>query len=155
MGAWWDRLGFGQRVDRAEAVLPQTTTLNIFNIVGGRVLMTSIIGEVGTVAIAAVANNTKLTATPDSGSNRDICTVTDNQSFGIGELLGITGIAANAMIPPTPGYGSVEGMTVPVVLKAGALTLDCGGNTVTGKVKWTMHYIPIDDGAYVEAVAIP
>ena len=152
--AWWDRLGFGKRVDRATAVLPQTATLNIFTIVGGRVLMTALVGEL-TEAIGAVANNTKFTTTPGSGTARDICAVEDIQSYQIGDLLGITGINTDAMIPPAPGYGSIEGMTVPVVLKAGVLTLDCAGNTAVGKAKWTMHYVTIDDGAYVEAVAIP
>ena len=156
--AWWSKLGLGQRVDRAEAALPQGgagSTLNLFNIVGGRVLMTSIIGEVGTVAIGVGPNNSKLKLDASTGSDRDLCADLDIDAYGIGEVLGITGINTDTMIPPTPGYGSVEGMTVPVVLQDGALALECDGGAILGKIKWTLHYIPIDDGAYVQAVAIP
>ncbi len=151
--AWWDKLGLGRRVERGTAVFPQTGSLNIFTIVGGKVLMTFLLGEL-TEAVGAVANTTKFTATPTDGTARDICANTDTQSYAIGDLLGISGLATDTLLPPATA-GALEGQTVPVVLKAGVLTLACGGNTVVGKAKWTMHYIPIDDGAYVEIVAIP
>lgn len=151
--AWWDKLGLGQRVERGTALLPMAASLNIFTIVGGKVLMTSLVGEI-TAAIGAVLNQSKLLTTPTLGSPRDICADLDTQSYAEGDLLGITGINTDAMIPPATD-GCIEGMTIPVILKAGVLTLECDGNTVVGKVKWTLHYIPIDDGAYVEIVAIP
>ena len=155
--AWWSKLGQGIKVDRAEAALPQGgggSTLNLFDIVGGRVLLTSIIGEVGTVAIGAGANASKLKLDADTGTDRDICADLDIDAYGIGNLLGITGLNTDPMIPPAVA-GSIEGQTVPVVLKAGALALECDGGAILGKIKWTMHYIPIDDGAYVTPVAIP
>ena len=112
----------------------------------GRVKVTSIIGEVVTANIGAVLNQTKLTATPTAGGAADICADLDTQSFVIGRLLGITGIPTDAMV----SLGGVNpAQTVGVILKAGVLTLEADGNTVTGLVRWTLHYVPVDAGATV------
>jgi len=151
MGAWWDKIGgLGERADAPTAALPQTKAENLFTISGGRVLMTSIIGEVTTV-IAAAANNLKLTATPTLGTPRDIAANLDigTAPWQEGDVLGITGINTDAMIPATSA-GSVEGMTVPVVLQEGTLDWECGASK-TGNVKWTMRYIALDEGALVVA----
>ena len=146
---WLSRKALGQVVERATQLLPQATTVIIFTIAGGRVKVTSIIGEVTTVAgIGAVLNLTKLTATPTSGGNADICDDLDTQSYVLGRLLGITGIPTDAMV----SLGGVNpAQTVGVILKPGSLTLECDGNTVTGDVRWTLHYVPVDAGATVVA----
>ncbi len=146
---WLSRKALGQVVERATELLPQATTVSIFTIAGGRVKITSIIGEVTTVAgIGAVLNMTKLTATPTTGGAADICADLDTQSFVVGRLLGITGIPTDAMI----SLGGVNpAQTQGVILKAGVLTLECDGVTVTGNVKWTLHYVPVDVGATVVA----
>lgn len=150
-GAWWEKIGgLGEQADAALAALPQSKAENLFTISGGRVLMTAIIGEVTTV-IETAANNLKLTATPTTGTARDICA---NRDIGTapwqeGDVLGITGINTDAMIPAVSA-GSVEGVTVPVVLQEGTLDWACDASK-TGKIKWTMRYIAIDDGAQVVA----
>jgi len=151
---WLSRKALGQVVERATALLPQGgvgDTLDIFTIVGGRVKITSIIGQV-TAQVGAVLNMTKLTATPTTGGDADICADLDTQGYIIGRLLGITGIPIDAM----QSLGGVNpAQTQGVILKAGTLTLECDGTTVTGKVRWTLHYVPVDIGASVVAVAIP
>ena len=150
-GAWWDKIGgLGERADAALADLPQSKAENLFTISGGRVLMTAIIGEVTTV-IATAANNLKLTATPTVGTARDIAANLDigTVPWQEGDVLGITGINTDAMIPAVSA-GSVEGMTVPVVLQEGTLDWACDASK-TGKIKWTMRYIALDEGAQVVA----
>jgi hypothetical protein len=138
---------YGQRVDRATAALPATAAAAIFNITGGRVCITNIIGEVTTI-IQNKANNTKLTANPTTGSSVDMCAVLNIAADEVGCLYGITGTPADALIGTNAGL--VPEMAKGQVLNVGTIDLDCA-DTNTGSVKWTVFYVPIDDGATVTA----
>lgn len=147
--AWWDKIGgLGEQADAAAAALPQTKAENLFTISGGRVLMTSLIGEVTTV-IENALNNLKLTATPTLGTARDIAANLNIQAYAKGDVIGLTGINTDALIPAASA-GSVEGMTVPVVLQEGTLDWACDASK-TGNVKWTMRYIALDADSLVVA----
>jgi hypothetical protein len=112
--------------------------------------MTAIIGEV-TTAIGG-ANNTKLTAYPTvtTAGDTDICANLDIDTCDIGDVLSITGTPADAMLV---AHGGAAQIGKAVVLPIGTLNLACAGS-VTGAIKWTLFYVPIDDGAYVEASTI-
>jgi len=137
----------GVKVDRPAATLPQTTAHALFTVVGGRVAITQIVGEVTTI-IETQANNTKLTATPDTGTAVDLCTVLSITADEVGCLYGITGLNTDAMIGINAG--ALPAQVRDVIVNAGTIDLDCAASN-TGAVKWTLFYIPIDDGAYVEA----
>lgn len=141
------KLLLGTKVERATAALPQTTQGALFNIEGGRVLLTQIIGEVTTV-IQTQANNTKLVANPDTGTDVDICAVLSITADEVGTLYSISGLNSDAMLGINAG--AVPAMARPVILAPGSLDLNCAASN-TGSVKWTLFYVPIDDGAYVEA----
>jgi hypothetical protein len=141
------RLLYGDKVDRATAALPQTAAAAIFNIVGGRVVVTSIVGEV-TTAIQNQANNTKLTSNPTTGTSVDMCAVLSIANDEVGCLYSITGTPADAMIGTNAGL--VPAMAKSQVIPVGTIDLDCGASN-TGSVKWAITYIPYDDGAYVTA----
>lgn len=138
---------FGMRVDRATAALPQTTAGALFTVAGGTVAILGIVGEVTTI-IQNQANNTKLTANPTTGTSVDICAVLDTANKEAGCLFGITGTFATAMV------GANAGATVmcatPVVVNIGTIDLDCAASN-TGSVKWSIWYVPLEDGAYIEA----
>jgi hypothetical protein len=142
------RLGF--RVDRDTATLPQTTNHALFNIAGGRVLMTAIIGEV-TTAIGG-ADNTKLTAYPTvaTAGTTDICANLDIDTCDVGDILSITGTPADAMLV---AHGGAAQTGKAVVLPIGTLNLACAANR-DGAIKWSLFYFPLDDGAYVEASTV-
>lgn len=137
----------GEVVNRGTAALPATTAGALFTVAGGRVLVTSIVGEVTTV-IQTQANNTKLTANPTTGTSVDMCTVLDISADEVGCLYGITGTPADALVGTNAGL--TVGLKSGLVLNAGTIDLDCAA-TNTGSVKWTLHYIPIDIGATVVA----
>jgi hypothetical protein len=136
----------GMRVDRATATLPQTTASAIFNIVGYCAIL-GIIGEVTTV-IQTQANNTKLTANPTTGTSVDLCTVLDITAKEVNGKFSISGLNTDAMIGGTAGR-AVMCSTVPVV-DTGTIDLDCAASN-TGSVKWSIWYVPVEDGAYIEA----
>lgn len=141
----------GVKVLRATAALPQTATSQLFTITGGKVLVTSIVGEVTTV-IQTQANNTKLTFDPDdAGATQDLCAVLDITADAVGTMYGITGTPATAMqdalnfLPPSKSL-----VANGLLLKPGKILLDCAASN-TGAVKWDLAYIPYDNGAAVAA----
>ena len=141
----YNLLRYGKRVDKEAATLPQTAAAAIFNITGGRVAITKIVGEVTTV-MAAAANNIKLVANPTVGGSCDICALVDGNAKAEGMLVGITGEPADAMVIDA----SIPGQISDVVLKTGTLDLDCSASR-TGAIKWTIWYTPLDDGAKIVA----
>ena len=130
---------------REATTLPQTTAFPIFNIVGGRVLMTGIGGRI-TIILGAVGNM-GLEENPTVGTTELICAVVAAGTYAAGDHVGITGIAANAMIPAATG--GIPAMTTQgVVLRVGTLDWRLSGSS-TGEMEWALAYIPIDDGAYM------
>ena len=140
------KLQLGTKVERATATLPQTTAAAIFNILGGRVAITRIVGEV-TVILGAVGNMS-LEGNPTTGTMVPLCAVVAAGTKEAGTLLGITGTFADAML--AANAGALEAQVHSVVLPVGVIDLRLSGSS-TGSVKWTVFYIPIDDGAYVTA----
>lgn len=136
------RLGF--RVDRATDTLPQTAAEALFTISGGRVLA-YILGEVTTV-IQTQANNTQLIHNPGTGTSSNLCADLDISADEVSTLYSITGTPADAML----GAGQAVRFGNPVVLHEGTVDLDCAASN-TGSVKWSLWYVPIDEGASVAA----
>jgi hypothetical protein len=137
----------GTKVDRSTATLPQTATGALFTVTGGRILLTSIVGEV-TTAIQAQATLAKLRATPTTGTVNDLSGTVDLASAAIGSLLGATGLAADALVLSTGG--GVSNLRNPVVVAIGAIGLNTAASS-TGSIKWSMTYVALDDGASVAA----
>ena len=145
----------GLRVDRATDTLPATADEALFNIVGGRVLVTNIIGEV-TTAIQNQANATKLKHNPTgTGADVDLCATLDIAADALGTYYSITGVVATAL-KSTTLWAVLPADTIPaqgLALGPGDIELDCAA-TNTGSVKWSVWYIPLDAGAYIQATAV-
>lgn len=140
----------GVKVSRATAALPQTAAGSLFTITGGKVLITSLVGEVTTV-IQTQADNTKLTFDPtDAGATQDLCAVLDITADAVGTMYSLTGTPATAMQDALNFLPSSKVLAQPLVLKPGAILLDCAASN-TGSVKWDLCYIPLDNGASVVA----
>lgn len=141
------KLLLGIKVDKASFTLPASTSGALFTVTGGRILLTSILGEVTTI-IQTQANATKLISTPTVGTAVDMCATLDITADEIGCLYGITGVPATAMV------GTNAGLTVQMynyqIIPVGTINLNTAA-TNTGATKWSMTYIPLDDGATVAA----
>ncbi len=138
----------GEKVERATAALPQTVAAAIFTVSGGRVWVTSIVGEITTI-IGAVANATKLISAPTVGAAVDICATVEMNGAAVGLKYGISGTAAGAALLAN---ALAPAQANRVLVSAGTINLSCAGSDGgTGRVKWTLHYIPLDDGATVVA----
>lgn len=135
---------YGNSSVRAAAVLPATATGTLFNVVGGNVIITNLVGVVTTVMSATVTNlklNVLNTATT---GNADITANVLVTSLAVGTLLGVPtiGSAGTALVYAVQnnefvvGAGSIRAIT---------------DATNTGAVKWYCNYIALDPGAYVVA----
>lgn len=134
----------GLQLDRETATLPISTYGALFTIAGGRIVLTSIVGQV-TTAIQGAAVNVKITATPTTGTAVDIATDLACISDGIGTLWGINDYVG-AMVSGEEGAVSLPANWI--VLNVGTLGITTNA-TRTGSVKWSITYIPYDDDAYV------
>lgn len=139
-------IGLGVRVDRATDNI--TTGENLFNIEGGNILVTLILGEVTTI-IETKTVTFKLQANPDTGTTTDLCSNLDLSADEVGSLYTIAGNAA-ATAMQTGQSGSVPAQTTAVVVSPGTIDAVVGA-THTGSIKWSVWYLPLEDGAYVTA----
>ena len=134
-------------VERAAAVLPQSTAGAIFTVTGDIILL-HIVGKT-TVEIGAGANNMKITANPTLGGSIDLCATADIDGDIVGTAYNITGTVANALVPTTPG-GAVISQAGELYVFAGTIDLDCDASKA-GEIEWTLHYIPLTPEASVVA----
>ncbi len=133
---------YGQpQLNRATAVLPATGNQTLFTITGGRVMITSLVGEF-TVAASATATNLKLTAVGPNAQTTDLCANVAVTSSAIGTLFCPTAIGAAGQV------GAAVTQNNEIVLNAGSIRATTDA-TNTGSMKWTLNYIPLDDGAAV------
>lgn len=153
MGAWyrWLRelyLGrriLGQTTEKTTEVMAGATT-DLFTVAGGRIVITQILGEI-TVVMQALATSIHLLYTPTTGTARNICAALLVNAYAEGDILGITGINTDAMLPPASS-GAVEAQTMGVIVQEGVIALvDDLANT--GSIRWTLKWLPIDEGATV------
>jgi hypothetical protein len=146
-------IALGIRVQTAAVTNPQTASTAIFT-VAGRVLVTSLFGEVTTVQ-GATANSFNITYDPTVGAVGDLCAATVCTSDAAGTLYGVTGIAADLLSAQT-----VAGTEVPthvfalggksILLSPGSMLLKASGSN-TGATQWTITYVPYDNGASIVA----
>lgn len=119
------------------------TTVDLFIVAGGEVLVTALWGKV-TTAIT-VANSYKLISTPTVGASQDVCTATDIGTTDTiaGTLLtfGIDTASAPPALMSTK-YGKALSM-VPVT--TGKIQSVSAGTD--GVISWYVTWVPLTDGA--------
>lgn len=146
--AWWDKIGNGRMIERATLVLGIATT-PLFSVAGGRILLTNIIGTITTLIGGAAnvflqANPTVATATTTA-----LCAALNINACPVGNILGITGVPSDAMIPAVTG-SVIPTPTMPVVIPIGDIEFVCDA-APGGAVQWSIWYKPLDDAAYAVA----
>lgn len=139
----------GKKVDRTTSALPATTDLTIFTVTGGRIIVTSILGEVTTV-IQAQANAIKLKSVPTTGTTKDISGTLDINAYEVGALVSLDGTALTTALSGTNAGAALAMKAQGIFVPIGAIKLNTAA-TNTGAMKWSITYIPYDDGASVAA----
>ena len=138
-------IGLGTKVERATANM--TTGLALFDIEGGNCLITLMVGEV-TSQLVAQAYTFKLVVDVDTGTDTDLCATLNINADEEGTLYTLEGTPGTAL--QEGSSGSVPGPTFPSVVAPGAIDITVSTAT-SGEVKWTLWYIPLEVGAYIEA----
>lgn len=138
----------GTRVDRAAATLPASTQTPYFHVYGGRCSVTLLLGEVTTL-VQTQACNASWESNPTTGTTNAMCAVVDITAAEVGTLISFTGTVGDAMI--LGKSGAVKGQLAPVIVAIGDLEFKTSA-TNTGATKWSLWYVPLDDGAYIAAV---
>jgi hypothetical protein len=130
----------GVKVQKSTGTLA-ATTIPLFTIAGGLVMVTSLVGRV-TTAIT-VANSYKLQHNPTAGTTDDLCTAAD---------LGTTDTAVGEILVAKKGTAIAVGaadQVVNVVMDTGQIESVSAGTD--GVILWQLTYIPIDTGASIVA----
>jgi hypothetical protein len=139
----------GTKVDRATATLPQTTQAPVFTVAGGRVLITGLVGEVTTV-MGATATTLKVTSNPTTGTDVDLTSATAVTSKEVGSQFTLPATSGSALAVANAGGGGQLPSHNPYVVPIGTIDLVTSASD-TGSVKWSLTYVPLDDGATVTA----
>lgn len=135
---------YGLKVERAAATLPATTTATIFNVTGGRVMILLLVGEVTTVMSGTATNLSTNHVATGGGGTTALSTATAVTSLAVGTPFVLT--ALNAAAAVTGVAANPNRLTV----VPGAIQITTSA-TNTGAMRWTLLYVPLDDGAVVTA----
>ena len=146
--AWWDKIGQGVRVQRVTYQLAVTAGLAMFSVAGGRILLTSIIGEITEIVNALC--NVSLRANPTTGTTNVLCARLNVDTYAVGDAVTITGVPTDAMIPAA-GSSALPMMTLPVMIPIGDIEIVSSAAPGTGQIQFTLWYKPLDDAGYVVA----
>lgn len=138
---------FGLMVSRDAQVYTGASNTPIFNVVGGRVAIRSIVGQI-TVA-ASGATNISLESNPTVAgyTTSALCGVLAAAGLEVGTLLTIDGTIATAMFGVNAG--AAQGQTRDLIVPTGAINFVLSG-AQTISVSWVVFYAPIDTGAHID-----
>jgi hypothetical protein len=135
----------GQTVTKTATTLAATGDGTLFTVTVGKIILTSLVGEVTTV-IQAQANAVKFKSVPTTGTAKDISGTLDINGFEVGALVTLDGTTL-ATAPSGTNAGAALLTRAPgIVIPIGAIKLNTAA-TSTGALKWIATYIPLDDGA--------
>ncbi len=143
----------GILVEKATFTLPASTSTAMFTVSGGRVIITSFIGEVTTV-VQAQACNLNVTIDPTgAGAAADLAAATEINADAVGTFYTVNGVQADLLGSQTDGGTQVPTHALarigrPFMVPAGSILLKTSA-TNTGATKWALTYIPLDNGASV------
>lgn len=140
----------GARVDRpaqSTALLFTGAKVPLFNVLGGRIIEMAIVGKITTV-ISNDASLAKLTGTPTVGTPVDLCANSSSlATAAAGKLLVMTGTLATALTIADAGGALLQ--VTSHIIDVGTIDVTGSVQGVTGAIKWSILYVPLDDGAYV------
>lgn len=139
-------INLGQRVSKATGTLA-ATTVQLFTVATGRVLVTQIHGVVTTTI--SVANSYKLQFDPTTGTTFDIVAATDigTTDTPAGDLLSFTGVSTDSILRG----GCVQNLHGPITLTTGDIESVSAGTD--GAITWVVNWVPLDDGATLVAAS--
>lgn len=139
----------GFLVTRAAALTPATTIQTIFNITGGRVLLTSLTGLV-VVVMPGTVNTITVGVTPTfSGTSAPAALSSAGTVTSLAAGSPLSSKLDGAALVVTPAGGLIA--PTPYLACAGAITITTTATSATGTIQWEVVYVALDSGAAVAA----
>lgn len=139
-------IALGARVESGPKTVPQNAAAPLFTVAGGKVAVMAIVGEVTTV-IGGTTPAAKLVANPTVGADVDIVTAVAITDDPVGNVYGVATVGGALSV-----LESVAPLNqTPFVVKPGTIDLNVSAANATGAIKWSLFYVPLDDGASVVA----
>lgn len=146
------------QVSRAAASLPQTSTHQLFQVRGGRVLVRALVGEVTTVIQSTdpviKVSSKKLNAAMDTavGTAVDVASTVDISSLEVGGMVFVEG-DGTAAVKSNAGAAFIGTNSGQWIAPNGEIYLTTGASK-TGAIKWDLWYEPLDPGASVVPIDV-
>jgi hypothetical protein len=140
----------------AAKTIPATTSQNLFTVSGGRILLTSFVGQVTTV-IGATATTLSVGVTPSGGTLQAaaIATATAINGSAVGTLVSVAMPVAALVVGASAGLVAIGGASIDdqtaLLVGPGAINISTSATT-TGAMSWAMSYLPYDSAATVTAL---
>jgi len=145
----------GKRVYRDPTILGKTadTPYALFDVAGGLVLVTSIIGEVETGPLEDVGSTIRLSANPDAGAAVHLDSgALVVQADAVGTMYYLPDVNTSPLLAAfaVVGVATSTPRLREFVTSTGSIDLTVATqDSEEGTVSWTLHYIPIDQYASV------
>lgn len=155
-GAQLRETTYGISVQEPAKTIPQTTFSNIFTITGGRIILTTLVGQV-TTAIGGTAITLSVGTTPSGGSlaAAAIATATAITSLAVGALVSVANPVGALVVGGASGVVALGGSSIDdatcLLVSPGVINISTSANN-TGAMSWTCTYVPYDSGAVVTPV---
>lgn len=147
-------INLGIRVDKAALAIAGISTKPIFTVSGGAVLVKALVGTVATTKIQNQACNLKFVATATGGAATDMSADGSIIDLALGGMVSLPGesIATATHVTATTANSAVPGCnTAGIIVREGSIGFATSADN-TGSMKFSLFYVPLDDGAYVTAV---
>jgi hypothetical protein len=143
------KINLGLQVVRTTSAIAQTGDLTLFNVTGGKVVVTSLVGTVTTI-IQAQANAVKIKSVPTTGTAKDLSGTLDINAFEVGSLVTLDGTALTTALSGSNAGGALLTRGAGILVPIGSLKMNAAASS-TGAIQWTVTYYPYDSGAAVQA----
>ncbi len=132
---------------RPVAVFTGISATAIYNVVGGRVAIKSIVGNI--VIAASGATNIRLLSNPTTGTTSNLCADLAAAGLEVATQLTMNGDIGTAMWGVNAG--AAEGQVQDSIVPIGQIEVNLSG-AQTISIDWLVHYVPVDTGAYLTVV---
>jgi len=141
----------GLRVTKAAASCAATADVSLFNVVGN-VCLLGLVGVWDGLAETA-ATTIAVKHDPTTGTETIIGAASGTQSAkAAGSMLTLNGTALGAMVDSTGVGAAPIGAAGAIFINGpGIIEMTVAGATNTQTITWHLWYVPMSDGAYVEA----
>jgi hypothetical protein len=144
---------YGLIVPNVAKTVPSSATGTIFTVVG-RILLTSLVGQVSTAIVGTPTLSVGVTPTGGASAPTALCTATSISGAAVGTILCLPKLQASALIVSASGVGSTMGNPLDTgglcLVSAGAITITTSA-AATGAITWSLQYMPWDATAVVTA----